>query len=100
MSAGGDEPLHQQHQEADIVTLFPHSLVIALADVLRHGVVESCLSAVPSLPDHSSKLRTSGLEERVAIGVNGAAFLRADDIRTDALLRDTTNIRKSLCIDQ
>ena len=39
--AGGYEPL-QQHQEADIVTLFPQSLVIALADVLGHGVVESC----------------------------------------------------------
>ena len=48
--AAGDHPLHQQHQEAEVLAVLADGLVIAEADVLGDRLVELLLELVTVLP--------------------------------------------------
>ena len=46
LRAAGDEPLHQDHQEAEVLAVLPHRLVVAEANVLRDRLVQVLLELV------------------------------------------------------
>jgi hypothetical protein len=46
------------------------------------------------------KLRAPGFEERLVIGVDGLAFLGADNMGLDSVTSDTAHIREGLGIDK
>lgn len=98
--AGDHQPLHQDHQEADVAPLLPHGLVVAFADVFGDRLVEELLIAVPLLPGDRAKLRAPGLEQGLPIGIDGAALLSADDMRLDPLAGDAADVRELLGVDQ
>ena len=95
----GDQPLHENHQEADIRLLLAHGLIVALADVFGDGIVKLLLVGV-AVPTHADKLGDARLEERVAIHVYRLTFLRADDVGMHALTRDAAGFGKGVFVQQ
>src|SRR5439155_4010240 len=84
----------------DVATLLPYGLVVALADVLSDGVVETTLLPMTVLPGHWHQLRAPWLEQRFTLGIDSAALLSTDDIRLDPLAGDTRDVWKSLRVEQ
>ena len=60
LRAAGDEPLHQDHQEAEVLAVLPHRLVVAEANVLRDRLVEVLLELVPLLPADGHAASSAG----------------------------------------
>ena len=78
LGAAGDEPLHQDHQEAEVLAVLPHRLVVAEANVLRDRLVQVLLEFVLLFPADGHQLGQPGHEQRVAPVVDGPPLLSAD----------------------
>ncbi len=78
LRAAGDEPLHQDHQEAEVLAVLPHRLVVAQANVLRHRLVQMLLELVLFFPPNGHELCHPGHEKRVASVVDRTPLLCAD----------------------
>ena len=72
--------MHEDHEKADIASLLLQGLVVALPDVFSDGFVKKLLTPMPFFPCDRGKLRAPGFEERLAIGIDGLAFLGADNV--------------------
>ena len=59
---GRNKALHQDHQTANGRVLLRHGLVVAVTDVLRHGIVQCALLLMTCEPLHRHQLRESRLE--------------------------------------
>ena len=88
LRAAGDEPLHQDHQEAEVLAVLPHRLVVAQANVLRDRFVQMLLKLVLLFPADRHELGQPGQEERIAPVVDGPPLLRADHERDDLFPAD------------
>ena len=80
--------------------LLAQGLVVALAHIVGHRLVEKLLQLVTALPGHRGHLRPPGFEERLAVGIDGLALLGTDDIRGHPLAGDAVHIRKGVVIQQ
>ena len=99
-SRGGNQALHEDHQEANVALLLLHRLVVTLSHILSHRFVEGALLAVPLLPSYRHKSRASGLEERLSLGVDRATLLGPDHERLDALSGDAAGIGEGVLVDE
>ena len=86
--AARDHPLHEQHQEAEVLAVLTDRLVIAEADVLRDRLVELPLELVAVLPGDGDQLRHPGHEQRLTPVVDRLPLLGADHVPDDLLLAD------------
>jgi hypothetical protein len=98
--AGNHQALHQDHQKADVALLLAQGLVVALAHIVGHCLVEELLQVMTALPGHRGHLRPPGFEERLAVGIDGLALLGTDDIRSHPVAGDAVHIRKGIVIQQ
>ena len=99
-NAGGHEALHQDHQKPDGCVLFASGLVVALPDVFSDSVVQDPLVLVLCCPCNWDELSASRLEERVPVGVDGVALLRADHVGTDVLLFDRVVVGERFLVQE
>jgi len=100
LRAAGDEPLHQDHQEAKVLAVLPHRLVVAQADVLRDRLVQVLLELVLLLPADGHEFRQPRHEQRVALVVDGPPLLRADHERDDLFSTDRTSGNELVPVEQ
>jgi hypothetical protein len=100
LRAAGDEPLHQDHQEAEVLPVLTHRLVVAQADVLRDRLVQVLLERVLLFPAHGHELREPGHEQRIALVVDGPPLLGADHERCDLLLADRRRRDELIPVEQ
>jgi len=98
--AGCHQPLHQDHQEADVALLGRHGLVVAVAYIVGHCLVEPLLRAVACLPGHRLQPGDTRLEQRLALGIDGHALLCADHEGPHPVTADTALIRKGFAVQQ
>src|SRR5690348_4836745 len=85
---GGDQPLHEDHEEAHVTPLLAHGLVIAIANVVGDRLVQVLLFRVARLPAHRYELRPAWLEEWGPLRVDRAALLVPDNKRQNPLAVD------------
>ena len=79
--AGRHQPLHQNHQEADVALLGCHGLVVAVAHIVGHRLVQALLRAMSCLPGHRLQPGDTRLEQRLTFGVDRCALFRCGSRR-------------------
>jgi len=77
-----------------------HGLVVAMANIVRHRLVETLLGGVPRLPGHRLKPRHAWLEQRLTLGIDGLALLGADHEWSYAVASDTAFVREGITIQE
>ena len=79
--AGGTahQPLNEDQQQARAFVARPHRLVVAVDDVLGDLLVELLLQGVARLKGNRDQSGRARREERLAVGIRGAALFGADD---------------------
>ena len=97
---GRHQPLHQDHQEADVALLGHHGLVVAVAHIVGHGFVQALLRAVSGLPGHGLQPGHAGLEQRLPLGVDGHTLLGADHKGPHPVAADAAFIGESFAVQQ
>jgi len=100
LRAAGDEPLHQDHQESEILPVLPHRLVVTLSNVFGDGFVEFLLKFVFMLPLDRNQPSHTRHEQRFAAIVDGISFFGANNKRCYILVIDRTDVRKGVLIEQ
>ena len=98
--AGCHQPLHQNHQKADVALLGRHGLVVAVAHIVGHRLIQALLRAVAGLPGHRLQPGHARLEQRLAFGVDGCALFGANHERPHPLTVDAALIREGFSIQQ
>ena len=98
--AGGHQPLHQDHQEADVALLGCHRLVVAVAHIVGHRLVQALLRAVAGLPGNRLQPGHTRLEERLPLGVDRCALLGANHERPHPVTADAALVREGFAIQQ
>ncbi len=94
------QALHQDHQKSDMPLLGGHGLVVAMAHIVGHRLVETLLGGVPRLPGHRLEPRHARLEQRLPLGIDGLALLGADHERPHAIAGDAALVREGLPIQE
>ena len=98
--AGGDQPLHQDHQEADSSLLFLDGTVVAVAHVFGDGLIQSSLLRVRASPFDRHQLGKARLEQWIAVSVDRTSLLSANDKGSDGLARNRVVTRQSVGVEK
>ena len=97
---GGDQPLHQDHQEAEVSLVFPQRPVVAVAHVFGHRLVERALAGVPLIVGDRFEAGMARLEQWLSVGVDRAPLLGADHERPDPFAGDGAGVGERGRVDQ
>ena len=91
LRAAGDQPLHQDHQEAEVLAVLADRLVVAKPNVLRNRFVKLLLKLVLLFPANRHELGQPGQKERVTPFVDRSPLLCSDHQRDDFFTPDRTS---------
>ena len=91
MRAAGDQPLHQDHQEAEVLSILAYRLVVAKSNVLSNRFVKLLLKLVLLFPANRHELGQPGQKERITPFVDRSPLLCSDDERDDFFTADRSS---------
>jgi hypothetical protein len=92
--------LHEDKEKAEVAFLLTHGQVVAFPHIGGNRLVELLLGVMLRLPWDRHEFRDAGLEERFPGGVDGVAFLGANDVGQNPLLGHTGRVREGGAVEQ